>query len=172
MYSWQLLSPGYPLNSEAVPRGRLRAGCWAGGWRAVCTAKKNVNERANMRKFCSRPTCRQSWNERTGRTAAFAVGEELVQLLLDLGQLFFCEPTPGLCCLWWLLLLLLPLGDFPPPWWGRDPARGWDGSCDHTFWEVQSDYLETWEKLVNCLFTWSHKEYEATNFPKAETCLQ
>lgn len=138
---FDILSPGYPLNRGAGSRRSPRAGCQAGGWCLVCTAQ-------------TMGTWEQIWEhpaadthvdrDNKGLTAAVVVGEQLVQLLLDLGQLIFCEPPPGLCCLW---LLLWQSAFLPPWWWGRGQPRGWDGSCGHTFWESLSDYLETWENV-------------------------
>lgn len=87
-----------------------------------------------------------------GLTVRVTGDEDLVQVLLDLGQLIQCEPPPLLCCLWWLLWhrAFLPLR-----WCGRGKAWGWDGARRHSFWKFLCDYLETWKRTTKRYREWA-----------------
>lgn len=92
------------------------------------------------------------WLWQCGLTVRVTGDEDLVQVLLDLGQLIQCEPPPLLCCLWWLLWhrAFLPLR-----WCGRGKAWGWDGARRHSFWKFLCDYLETWKRTTKRYREWA-----------------
>lgn len=132
---------GTPLTPSAG-RFRLRAAARHAAGHATCSEHTRVvaMSATNCDSFSDLVTL---WH--CSLTVRVTGDEDLVQVLLDLGQLIQCEPPPLLCCSWWLLWhrAFLPLR-----WGGRGKAWGRDGARRHSLWKFLRDYLETWKRAT------------------------